>query len=84
MAKRKMAIDDGQAQHLATEHVCRLDLRGYRYEFAGVNRSAGSPPAWAAVFDVYTPAGNLLDGPVVFVVDGRTGEVRAFGDLAQP
>lgn len=30
------------------------------------------------IFDVYTPEGNLMDGPLVLVVECDSGRVRGF------
>lgn len=71
-------ISKEQAKQLALKHVRDLDLRGYRYEFAGISSRDGFPDEWGAVFDVYTPKGHLIDGPVVLVVESQTGEVRGY------
>lgn len=71
-------ISKEQAKQLALKHVQGLDLRGYRYEFVGISSSDRFPDEWGAVFDVYTPKGHLMDGPVVFVVEMQTGEVRGY------
>jgi hypothetical protein len=73
-----MSISKEQAKELAIAHVRSLDLRGFRYEFVGVSFDEKWSDEWGAVFDVYTPAGNLMDGPVVFVVEKDTGRVRGF------
>ncbi|WUR12416.1 hypothetical protein E7V67_022345 [[Empedobacter] haloabium] len=73
-----MSISKERAQELAIEHVSQLDLRGYRYEFVGISFDEKWPNEWGAVFDVFTPNGNLMDGPVVFVVEKETGIVRGF------
>lgn len=73
-----MTINREQAKELALAHVRALDLRGYRYEFAGISFDDKWPEEWGAVFDVYTPSGHLMDGPVVFVVEKATGRVRGF------
>jgi hypothetical protein len=73
-----MTISKDRAQALAIEHVRQLDLRGYRYEFAGISFDENWPDEWGAIFDVYTPGGHLMDGPVIFVVEKKTGIVRGF------
>lgn len=73
-----MAISREQAKDLAIAYVHALDLRGYRYEFVGISFDEQWSDEWGAVFDVYTPSGNLMDGPVVFVVEKETGRVRGF------
>lgn len=73
-----MSVSRSDAKKLAVEYVESMDLKGYRYEFVGISYSDNWPDQWSAVFDVYTPKGNLMDGPVVFVVEKATGKVRDF------
>jgi hypothetical protein len=73
-----MTISKEEAKALAISYVSSLDLRGYRYEFVGISFNDKWPNEWGAVFDVYTPRGNLMDGPVVLVVEKDTGRVREF------
>lgn len=73
-----MTISQDQARDLALAHVRALDLRGFRYEFAGMSFDANWPEELGAVFDVYTPSGHLMDGPIVFVVEKATGRVTGF------
>lgn len=73
-----MAVSRKQTKELAIAHVRTLDLKGYRYEYVGTSFDDKWPDEWGVVFDVYTPNGNLMDGPVVFVVEKETGHVRPF------
>ena len=73
-----MAISREQAKELAMAYVASLDLRGYQYEFVGISFDEKWPNEWGAVFDVYTPSGNLMDGPVIFVVEKNSGQVRGY------
>lgn len=73
-----MTISKEKAKDLAISHVNSLDLKGYRYEFAGMSFDEKWANEWGAVFDVYTPKGHLMDGPIVFVVEKDTGRVRGF------
>ncbi len=72
-------ISAEQAQDLAMEHLGSLDLRGFRYELIRVAMRPQHPGDWTAVFDAFTPDGKPIDGPVVFVINGTTGTVRALG-----
>lgn len=72
------SISKDEAKTLALAYVNSLDLKGYRYEFIGISSNEKYPNEWGAVFDVYTPGGNLMDGPVVFVVEKDSGCVRGF------
>ena len=75
-----MNISKEQAERLALAYVESLDMKGWRYEFVGITSPRNWPDEWSAVFDVYTPNGNLMDGPVVFMVERRTGRVRGYED----
>jgi hypothetical protein len=65
-----------EAKSLAIAHVKLLDLRGWRYECAGISENS-TPTHWAAVFDVFSPEGNLVDGPVIFLIEKKNGTVTA-------
>lgn len=73
-----MTVSRKRAKELEVSYVESLDLRGYRYEFVGTSFNEAWPDEWAAVFDVYSPGGNLVDGPVVFVVEKDSGRVRGY------
>lgn len=73
-----MTISKEEAKALAISYFNSLDLRGYFYEFVGVSFNEKWPNEWGIIFDSYTPKGNLLDGPVVLVVEKDTGRVREF------
>jgi hypothetical protein len=73
-----MTISKEEAKNVAISHVKSLDLKGYRYEFVGISFDQKWANEWGAVFDVFTPNGHLMDGPVVFVVEKDTGHVRGF------
>ncbi|GAC1034697.1 hypothetical protein thsps21_55260 [Pseudomonas sp. No.21] len=73
-----MTVSRERAKELAVSYVDSLDLRGYRYEFAGISFNEKSPDEWSAVFDVYSPSGSLVDGPAVFVVEKDSGRVRGY------
>jgi hypothetical protein len=66
--------DEERARVLAEIYVQGLNLRGWEYRFVGVKPDADG--TWGAVFDTYSPEGNLCDGPVVFVVDLESATVQ--------
>lgn len=71
-------ISREEAKEIALAHIAELDLKGYRYEFAGISSSKNWPDEWGAVFDVYSPSGSLVDGPVVLVIEKNSGRIRGF------
>jgi len=72
-----MTVLKEKATELAVAHVRTLDLKGFRYEHVSTSINAILTNEWNVVFDVYSPSGNLMDGPVVLVVERDTGLVRS-------
>ena len=70
------SISKDEAKALALTYIDSIDLKGFRYEFVGISFDENWPNEWGAVFDAYTPNGNLMDGPVVFVVEKDSGRVN--------
>jgi len=50
-------------------------------KFVGIKVSSRDPNMYGVVFDVYAPEGHVVDGPVVIVVDQRTGEARFLSEM---
>ncbi len=75
MSSSKPTISRQGAEVRARAYVEGLDLSGWRYEFVSVSESPWMGE-WGVVFDTYSPAANLVDGPVVFLVNENTGAVR--------
>lgn len=69
-------IDEEQAQKLAELFLQKQPHRGHTYSFSGVTSNEKRPEVYGVIFDIYTPDKNLLDGPLVMLVDKQTGEVR--------
>lgn len=72
-------IDSDQAGQLAIAYVSSLNLKGYRYEYSGVNKEKYYTGEWGVMFDVYAPEGHLMDNHAIFFVNPETGKIRAFG-----
>lgn len=67
-------IDEAQALELAKNFLLKQNSRGHTYRISGVRNNEKRPGVYGVIFDVYTPENNLLDGPLVMLVDKRTGE----------
>ena len=67
-------IDEAQALKLAENFLQKQDSRGHTYRISGVRSNEKRPGVYGVIFDVYTPENSLLDGPLVMLVDKRTGE----------
>lgn len=74
MGHKGLRVSDDDAVAVAKAHVAQLDLRGWRYEFGAVHRAFDG--RISVVFDPYSPAGSLVDGPVAVLVNPATGKVE--------
>ncbi|MRD46968.1 hypothetical protein [Caenimonas koreensis] len=63
-------------QVIAEKFVSSHDQHGFDLRFALTMRDDRRPKEWSVVFDVFTPSGDLLDGPVVVIVSDETNEAR--------
>jgi len=76
--RRKPKVSLQQAKLLAGEYIAAQDLKGWRFEVAEAHRAGADPSNWTVIVDRFSPEGGLVDGPQIFIVNGETGEVRAF------
>jgi hypothetical protein len=51
---------------------------GTSVEYVGLADRHEHPREWSVAFDVYSPDGNLIDGPVVVIIDKDTMKARFF------
>ena len=77
---RKPKLSLEQAKALAEDHIVKLDLRGWRCEIFSGGHDDLEPDHWSFGVDYFSPEGSLVDGPGVFFVHGRTGEVITFDE----
>lgn len=68
-------IDEFRARELAEKFLEKQDGQGHAYKFVTVKSSERHLESYGVIFDVYTPKNDLLDGPIVMLVDKQTGEV---------
>lgn len=73
-----MLISSDEARQLALNYVNSLDLKGFEYRLVSISYEKNWPNEWGVIFDVYTPEGSLMDGPLVLVVECDSGRVRGF------
>jgi len=76
MGHKGLRVSEADARALAEAYVATMDLKGWRYDFGAVN--PGTSEEYAVVFDTYSPAGTLVDGPVVVLISRTTGKARMF------
>lgn len=83
MGKRRghLAVSQEDAALIATAYFGSLDLRGWRYEVVEVKRVASDPERWTIVVDSFSPEGTLVDGPLIYLIDGTTGAMQTLESL---
>ena len=77
-----MAVDKKQAEKLAKDYMLAGDLKGWKYEFVEVNNRRGKG-WWAAIFDIYSPEGDLFGGPVVVKIRESDGLVLTLDEAIE-
>jgi len=58
---------------VAEEFVRTRDMRGFGTLFVSAKERVGRPGEWAVVFDLRDKQGHVVDGPMIVLVDERTG-----------
>lgn len=67
-----------EAHDLAETFLRSRDMRGHKAVFAEVRSHHRWPDEFSVIFDVFTEAGNLVDGSLIVIVDKLTREARIF------
>ena len=70
-----------EAKIIAESFIATQDMKGHTLKFAEARDLPKWPDELSVIFDVFSPAGNLIDGPIVVVVDKRSGDARFFETL---
>lgn len=71
-----MVSNQNEAQRIAIEYIASFDeaeMKGWNYRFAEMSREGLKNGFWGAVFDVYSPEGTVVDGPLVVLVRENDG-----------
>jgi hypothetical protein len=53
-------------------------MRGHTVSFVGGGDRPKAPDQFSIVFDLFSPKGNLIDGPIIVLVDKYSGKARFF------
>jgi hypothetical protein len=69
-----MTTEDGIA--IAEAFIRAQDLKGHTVKVVEARELPRWPNEFSIIFELYSPKGNLIDGPIVVVVDKRSGNVR--------
>ena len=67
-----------EVRAIAEAFVAKQEMRGHSVEYVGLGDRPQHPEEWSVTFDVYSPAGNLIDGRIVVIIDKRTMKARFF------
>lgn len=71
-----MKIDD--VRKIAENFIASQDMRGHTVKLVETRDLPKWPNEWSVIFDLYSPAGNLIDGPIIVIVDKGTLKARFF------
>ncbi|MFO0759485.1 MAG: hypothetical protein U0359_23540 [Byssovorax sp.] len=75
-----MVIGEDEARAIAQAYV-EQGSAGFTFRFVATPQRRSDD--WSMVFDCITPAGNILDGPIVGFVDKQTGRARTLWEDAE-
>lgn len=68
----------GEIREIAEAFVARQEMRGHTVKYVALGDRPKHPEEWSVTFDLYSPAGNLIDGPIIVIVDKKTLVTRFF------
>ena len=69
------------ARRIAEEFIANQEMRGFVASFVEAHQSKSWPDSWAVNFELRSPAGGMVDGGVMVIVDATTGKARFFDSL---
>jgi hypothetical protein len=71
-----MTLPSEQVREIAEQFVAAQDNKGFTLKFVSAKKNDRGPGNWSAIFDVFTPQGSLLDGPVVVIVNEESKQAH--------
>lgn len=71
-----MKPEDGK--QIAESFIASQDMKGHTVKFVETRDLPKWPNELSVIFDLYSSAGNLIDGPIIVVVDKNSGKARFF------
>jgi hypothetical protein len=74
-------MNEVQARLIAENHVEAINMRGYRAVFVQAHKVDRRSQQWSVVFELYSPDGFVVDGPMIVDVDEITGTAKTFSSL---
>jgi len=70
-------MTEAEAIEIAENYLRTKEMRGFRAVVAGARKNERVPDQWSVLFSLFTPEDFLLDGPMIIVVDEKTGEAKS-------
>lgn len=71
-----MNIED--ARMIAESFIALQEMRGHKVTFVEARNLPKWPNEWSVIFDLYSPEGNLIDGPIIVIVNKITRNAHFF------
>ncbi|MFG0212809.1 hypothetical protein ACFU8X_06880 [Brevibacillus porteri] len=78
-----MNLSREQAEKLALEYVNKDKSDYYKLTLLSVEVSKISTQYWAATFEVTTPEGHIIEGPVLILVDDELEKAMSLDEAVQ-
>ena len=69
---------EADVRRAAEDLLAGQDMKGYVPTFLGAHLGRARPDQWSVLFELRSPAGGMLDGPVVVLVDNQSGQAEIF------
>lgn len=69
-------MTEDEARDSAERLIATLDMKGHSARFAEAKNQSRFSGEWSVIFDIHSPRGNLIDGPIVVIVSEADGSAR--------
>lgn len=69
-------MTEDEARAAADSLLETMDKKGHGIAFVEAKPSTRYPGEWNVIYDLFSPQGTLIDGPVVIIVDENSAEAR--------
>nr|WP_321361625.1 hypothetical protein [uncultured Hyphomonas sp.] len=69
-------MTEAEARAAADRFLEDQDKKGHRMVFIEAKRSLRHPGEWNVIYDLFSPQGTLIDGPVIVIVDEQDAEAH--------
>ena len=67
-----------RGKQIAESFIATQDMKGHTVKFVETRDLPKWPNELSVIFDLFSPAGNLVDGPIIVVVDKHSCKARFF------